>query len=236
MEASEIRRFSCDQCGKSYRWKPELAGRKVKCACEHVIVCPSDEDLYDLAPKEAPAPPAAAVPVALPYRSATHDPGPVDQHFPNRTIDLHAPLWLIGCSVVIRVAGALWMSRIPEASVSVALFRVGAEMIIGTIVMLAGVLAAAKFRGIQLGSFWVAILKLSAVSIAPSAVTTLLTPMLGFIPFGGLILWAIGFATYFALLGTFFDLDESDTWYCVMVIFVINVAIYFIFFALIKPA
>lgn len=39
--------FACVGCGKSYRWKQELAGRKVKCKCGQVMDCPST----------APAPP-----------------------------------------------------------------------------------------------------------------------------------------------------------------------------------
>lgn len=32
---------ACEQCGKRYRWKPELAGRRAKCACGHVIDMPA---------------------------------------------------------------------------------------------------------------------------------------------------------------------------------------------------
>src|SRR5436309_3195542 len=34
-------RFTCDVCFKAYRWKPELAGRRVKCACGRVMTAPS---------------------------------------------------------------------------------------------------------------------------------------------------------------------------------------------------
>jgi len=33
--------FSCDQCGKRYPWKPEYAGRKVKCKCGAVLTAPT---------------------------------------------------------------------------------------------------------------------------------------------------------------------------------------------------
>src|SRR5207245_1514079 len=100
-----------------------------------------------------------------------------------------------------------------------------AEMIAGTIVMLAGVLAAAKFRGISFGPFWSAVIKLAAISLAPHAAMMLLNAPLMFVPLGGLLNWVIGFCLYFALIGALFELDQSDTWYCVMVIFVIRVAI-----------
>src|SRR4051794_31875728 len=77
MGAAVAGQFSCDACGKSYRWKPELAGRKAKCKCGAVMVCPKDEpgkeqeeDLFELAPdvQEAkPArPPISTMPLAGP--------------------------------------------------------------------------------------------------------------------------------------------------------------------------
>ena len=42
-------KFSCQGCGKTYKWKPEFAGRKVKCKCGYVMT----------APAAPPAPPAA---------------------------------------------------------------------------------------------------------------------------------------------------------------------------------
>jgi hypothetical protein len=39
--------------------------------------------------------------------------------------------------------------------------------------------------------------------------------------------WAGEFVLYFALLGALFDLDQGDTWYCVLVIFLVRVAVFF---------
>src|SRR5687768_4012239 len=53
--------FACDACGKQYKWKPELAGRRVKCKCTHVMTVPKSlpaapeadlDGLYDLAEAE----------------------------------------------------------------------------------------------------------------------------------------------------------------------------------------
>lgn len=54
--------FTCGGCSKSYKWKPELAGKKVRCKCGQVIEVPQaapaeDADLYDLAPDPTPAKP-----------------------------------------------------------------------------------------------------------------------------------------------------------------------------------
>jgi hypothetical protein len=34
-------KFNCSSCGKEYRWKPELAGKKAKCKCGNVIPVPT---------------------------------------------------------------------------------------------------------------------------------------------------------------------------------------------------
>lgn len=61
-------RFACEACGKSYTWKPELAGKKVKCKCGQILRVPQaqqeppEDDLYDLAPSEEPVKPQRAAP------------------------------------------------------------------------------------------------------------------------------------------------------------------------------
>lgn len=57
-----IARFTCEGCGKQYRWKRELAGRRVKCAkCLTIMIAPQaspiddhDDELYDLVPDSPP--------------------------------------------------------------------------------------------------------------------------------------------------------------------------------------
>ena len=34
-------KFGCKQCGKTYKWKPEFAGKKVKCKCGYVMTAPA---------------------------------------------------------------------------------------------------------------------------------------------------------------------------------------------------
>ena len=66
MESVEQGKFSCDKCGKSYKWKPELAGKKVKCKCGNIMAAPAEEPiaaepeidlngLYELAAEEKKA-------------------------------------------------------------------------------------------------------------------------------------------------------------------------------------
>ena len=101
------------------------------------------------------------------------------------------------------------------------------DLTAGTAVMLLAMFIAAKVRGIDLGKLGVAAYKLAAISIAPVAIGEFITPIARFIPFGGVIAWIVECILFFALLGALFDLDESDTWYCVCVMFVTRVALYF---------
>ena len=57
-----ISRFTCEGCGKQYRWQSHLAGRRVRCAkCHHVMIAPEflpseelDNGLYELVPDSPP--------------------------------------------------------------------------------------------------------------------------------------------------------------------------------------
>ncbi len=180
-----------------------------------------ESDLYDFAP-EMPVPPAQVKPVKttpIQYRSAA----PVSERKadPETIKNFYMPLWLLVGGVAIELIS---VGFIHYAGVELAALHVGINIIIGTAIMLAGMLVAVKFRGINLGNFGTAIFKLSAIAIAPTAVVDLLGPLIWIIPFGGLIVY---FVLYFALMGALFDLDQSDTWYFVSVIFVIQIALYF---------
>ncbi|GEM_PF-5284652 len=65
MGTSEYGQFTCEFCGKPYPWKPQFAGKKVRCECGEVIVAPdqppashhqsNDFEEYDLADEPTPA-------------------------------------------------------------------------------------------------------------------------------------------------------------------------------------
>jgi hypothetical protein len=196
-----------------------------------------DDDLYDVVDEPAPSrqrnptAPAKAGEGAvgrlqrLEYRQAT-TPGTsaVDQYFPDRVKDLYLPLGLIGGGTVIRVGFALLFSL---QSAPVAIGRLGTEMLAGTALMLVAVLIVGKLRSISFGPLPVAVMKLCAVAIAPPAIGILLAPIFMLIPLiGGFGVAIVNFAMSFALLGALFDLDESDTWFCVCVIFLIGVGVF----------
>src|SRR5439155_13784299 len=130
-----------------------------------------DDPLYDLAPiapdPAAPAParasklsratvsPAAMSPATLAYRAPREDvPGKAD---PETIKNLYMPLWLLGGGVVVQVIAIFLSHR--HAGIEAALIAVGLQIIVGTTLMLVGILIAARFRGIALGPFWVAVFK-----------------------------------------------------------------------------
>jgi hypothetical protein len=184
-----------------------------------------DEAEYDFAPSRPvsvspPVPPSSPRPVALSYQTSEIDPNaPAD---PETIKNLWMPLWLLCGGVVIEGIAVFFRRNVQEGLAQLAIGLMG-----GTFLTLIGVMLAARVRQINLGNFWTAVFKLAAISIAPSAVVTLLSPVLNAIPFGGLLGLVGQFILYFALLGALFDLDESDTWYCLMVIFLVNLLVYF---------
>jgi len=188
---------------------------------------PGEKDIYDFA-TQVPRPvqairarPAPASATPLQYRSKQSTAArPMEA---DTIKNLYMPLWLLGGGVAVEVIAAF----LRDGLAPIALIDVGFELIAGTVVMLAGIFLAARLRGLQLGSFWIAAFKLSAISVAPAAALDLVSPLLRVVPLGGLLGLAGNFVLYFALLGALFDLEESDTWYCVWVIFLVRLAVYF---------
>lgn len=54
MGATQSGKFSCGECGKSYTWKAELAGRRVKCKCGKPLTVPAQDPaaaMYEAPPE-----------------------------------------------------------------------------------------------------------------------------------------------------------------------------------------
>ncbi|HEY1684711.1 MAG TPA: hypothetical protein VGG19_08115 [Tepidisphaeraceae bacterium] len=226
--------IACPACGRQFKWKPELAGKQAKCACGHLIAIPPtppQDDLYDLAEPE----PAQSLPrVPKPLESLNPKPV-VNYQAPKKAGDgfsteklrnVQAPLALIAIGVIVQWVAAWLRSSHTSVALSATLILVSVGMVISTVFMLIAVFIAARIRQIHLGKFWSAVLKLAAISVAPRAIVLLLYPVLMFVPFfGWLIGWAIEFCLFFALLGYFCELDESDTWFFVIVMIVVSIAL-----------
>ena len=237
-----VTQFRCDLCWARYRWKEQWAGKKVRCKCGEVMVCPAgpEEEVYDVAPvvmrtktaakgsREAAGTQAmtgAVVAYCAPSTAASGK----GAAFSDRTIDLHLPLCLIIGGVLIQGGAVILSALYSWTSIDRSLMRFGYRVGIEPAIMMVGIFIAAHFRRIDFGDRRVAIMKLLAITLTPGAVGLLLLPLAMFIPIvGGLGVWAVEFGLYFALIGAMFSLDESDTWYCVGVFFVLDVAAYFL--------
>jgi hypothetical protein len=133
---------------------------------------------------------------------------------------------LLGGGLTIELGVALWRWHNWPFPIGInPALGIALELVVDTVLMLVGIFLAAKLRHFALGPFGAAILKLAAISVAPTAVVRLFSPILTFIPLGGILGLVGEFVLYFALLGLFFDLDESDTWFCVWTIFIIRIAV-----------
>lgn len=198
-----------------------------------------DDELYELAEE----PPTKAVPAASVQVGAGADvPRPVspirplayqtpqaigttepERTFEDRLMHLHAPLAMIGGGLVIE-AVALWFQSDPMRPFISGMRGMGLRLILGNAAMLVAIWIASRVRHFSLGPLPLAMLKLCAISVAPGAVMTLLYPMSLLIPvLGGLAVGILGFCLHFALVGMFFELDQDDTWYCVVLMFLINI-------------
>jgi len=211
------------------------------------VIPDQPDDPYELAPQpEAPArrpprpAPAPRTPQPLDYRAprppGDRGPTPLDYRPPaplddsEKLRNLYMPVGILAAGLIIELFAAYFRSpTMRAASVDMML-----TLVVRTVIMMVAMLIAARVRQIDLGSLPLALLKLAAVAVGPSAVLVLLWPVFAVIPSGcyvipvGLLVeLAIFIGLIYTLLGAFFDLDESDTWYCVMVMFIVWVAAYF---------
>jgi len=241
----------CSGCGREFAWHARFAGRQARCACGRVIEYPAqpdpvvsaaaaaggEEDAYELAPirraTHAPDEPVPVIPVeALPaqvlgYKTAKNDPGDQPDLDVDRLTKQTLPLWLLTGGVLIECGIMSLRAMFKWANPQSAALHFLIEIGFSTVVMTAGVYIAARLRQIPMGSFSTAVLRLAALIVATGAVGDVLAPAAFVVPFGWLGLMLVNFAVYFALLGTLFELDESDTWFCLAIIFILHLLLFF---------
>lgn len=219
----DVPEVQCDVCGRKYLWAADLAGKEITCKCGEKVKFPVDPADAHVAYKiiVEPEPPMAerlATKPTLEYQRRQFK--PVRSFETERIKNLIAPLWFLGGGAAIEVLVALHAYR---RNVGAALNHVGISIVGGTLIMILGMMIAAKARGINLGSFGTMTLKLAAITVAPAAICDLLRPILGIIPLiGGLILFGLQFILFFSFLGMLFDLDEQDAWFCCLVFFAVG--------------
>jgi hypothetical protein len=177
------------------------------------------------APIVEPAPAASTAPrAALSYPTAdtpaAADPSSSAMIDPLKDIKIPIALLIAGIAVQFVVG---WIEYRGLYSPVGILAGIGIQLIVGTTLMLIAAFIAARFMGLAFGPFWIALLKLSAVAVASPAMADFLYFFLQYIPIlGGFMSWILSFLFYFALLGMLFDLDQNETLWLVLVIFLVR--------------
>lgn len=208
----------CEACGHPYVWKPQLAGRTARCRCGATLHIPAAEPLASAAPSATPSP----APLAYQARNAQNATAFDTEKFKN----LHAPLALVAGGMLVFFLFT-W-HRVGASSLQSAMLSIWGEILLAIPLMFLGIFVVSRLQGFKLGPVHLAVLKLLAILIGPDAVMMLLSFPLEFIPLGFLVNWVIGLCLYFALFGVFFDLDQQDTWYCVITIMLVGIAANFV--------
>lgn len=186
-----------------------------------------ESDAYDLAPPAPPAPPSSPRPLSYqsakpPVSSGASDAKKSDATDPEQLRTLYIPMWILCGGALVECISAAIRLGYRSAGAYVLI-----DIVLSTLLVFPAIAIAAKARGFKLGSFGSALLRVAALGVGPSAILTLGTPFFdAFGILGSIAGWICEFVLYFALLGTLFDLDESDTWYCLCIILIIRIAIF----------
>jgi hypothetical protein len=179
--------FSCEACGKSYTWKPALAGKKAKCGCGTVMSVPPAPTLVaaprrQVAVPSAPAAATLAVPAPavsspvsstygyVPTRRRPLKEKVAEDKFLSPIRDTYAPLALIFIGLVGMV---LWGVVGAEGGLSFGILVLVGSLIITlikTAVLVGLAILIAPHAGLSLGTFWTAVLKIAAIVVFSDAV------------------------------------------------------------------
>jgi hypothetical protein len=230
--------FNCAACGKKFRWKPEIAGRKAKCTCGNVIDVPATldapppDDLYDLAPSDEPpkrksnptpaqgvsvqstaAPVATAQPTAMLGYASNKSKSRFDENYGSGGVtgNPFRDLYLpIALILVGTLVTVLEMMYFSgrKLGFTFAVPYVALYLVINLAILFAACLLAVKIMDMGFGPLGQGILKLSAISIAPAALAAIITYLLHD-PFG-MVGASISLGLYWGLFYYFFDLDGQE--------------------------
>jgi hypothetical protein len=246
--------IDCPGCGKRFSVAAQHAGRKGKCkSCGTGMVIPApqaqEEDVYDIAGDDSSPPaqiavaaetPAPVVPLpagpVLSYSSpvprrvqAAKKPGEFDpfDHFEgNRFKNLYFPLILIVGTAAFNVIAEAFLKGNATSGIALASGRMVGKLLIEIPCMLIACLLAVKVLDAAFGPLGPAILKLSAIALAPDAIMDSLiliaflfgrasgSPinMLVDVGIAAILGWILSLAFYFWLFMYFFELEFGDTW------------------------
>jgi hypothetical protein len=235
VEELQIDRFTCEACAKTYRWKPELAGKRVKCSCGHVMTAPQGppDDLYDLAPSVEQPKPARPVMAAvssqpispvMAYAGTTRNSKSqaIEESIGGsvlKEIYIPAAMVIIGLFLQIGVVSNWHFGNLPML-----LPLLGARLGINLVLSFIGVMLVAQLMEVALGAPGPLVLKLVAIALAVPGIATVIGNLIGhdsaFVAMGiaTMLETPIGVAMFCWL----FNMEIRDAFYCVLVIWIIN--------------
>lgn len=219
--STAVEKFSCGACGKTFAWSTALAGKSAKCKCGTKIVVPD-------------APGALARPPSLGYAT----PGTVNSSAPPTDYDIFEGdrarnLWVpLGMTIggVLAMAGFFVMAGV--AGVSVKLMSVlgeilGKYLLLELGVMLLSLFIIAPMLGVSFGAVPTALLKLTAITLAPAVGLMLLLFVLSF-GAASVVIFFVGIVIYFFLFSYFFSLDFGETLQTVLIIRLLRIIASFV--------
>jgi hypothetical protein len=224
--------FRCDVCGRRHAWTPELAGQTITCACGEPAPVPAEpeSDLYDIAPT-APVPvrpvsPEASYDASSPALSYQRPiAAAVDETYSeaNPLIvsvqrDLILPIVLIFLGTVAQFVWA-FQSGAAAGSPGRAAAIVGFDFILDVLVMLGGVIVAARVLSISFGPVPTAILKLGAIALGPTGITALIVWGLGGGVGAQIAGWLLRLAIYVWLFWYLFELEMDELWNTIIIVY-----------------
>lgn len=145
--------------------------------------------------------------------------GPSDPVKPDPFRDIKLPAILIGIGLLLMSLRIGYLATHRDASSLLGLtVGVVVELLVNVVLMLLGVLGAARFARISFGQLGPAILKLCAIYVAPTMLGMLVSVMLGGDIAVAALAWGFSLILYYALTSYLFGLDGSQTITCVTAI------------------
>jgi hypothetical protein len=193
MSESQAAKFDCSGCGRKYPWKEQLAGKKAKCKCGHLIEVPrtapeAEGDIYDIAEEESPPPrkvvkpvvalagaPALAVAGTAAASAGTlaYQRGPTQREkdrFSQTNLmhmphDVYVPVGLLIAGMLLYAAYFSTAYHLSSHAAGIAFVGVGMLTAFKTVLLIVFALMIAGPAGVSFGGLWTAILKLAAVAV-----------------------------------------------------------------------
>jgi hypothetical protein len=229
-----------------FAWKPELEGKKVRCGCgnvfvvEAVAVAEEVPDEYGLAEEVTTAPRPAAVetpkPVLAYQGKEVAKPEAAREMERASTIrNLYVPLALALAGIGLRV-GQVFFPGASSHGVWVAMGAVALAMVVNVLLMMVGVVAAARWVDADFGPWQTAWVKLTAMSLlaggAAGAIVSLDWAQQGMQ--GPILALHVLILIYFIMFKMLFELDVQETLFTVVIVTALQTGAFCVVFSRLK--